>query len=77
MRVVAVADEGETHRNGLLQSAVDEVLARTRAVANLVGSVGGGALGAMPEPDELGPTSLRWVPAQVCSELTRFRQTTP
>jgi hypothetical protein len=45
-----MADEGETHRNGLLQSAMDEFIARTRAVASLVGSVGGGALGAMPEP---------------------------
>src|SRR5665811_708138 len=34
-------DEGETHRNGLLQSAMDEFVAGTRAVANLVGSVGG------------------------------------
>lgn len=45
-----MADEGETHRNGLLQSAMDEFVAGTRAVANLVGSVGGGALGALPEP---------------------------
>ena len=48
--MVATADEGETHRNGLLQSAMDEFVAGTRAVANLVGSVGGGALGALPEP---------------------------
>jgi len=46
----AMADQGETHRNGLLQSAMDEFIARTRAAANLVGSVGSGALGAMPEP---------------------------
>ena len=45
-----MAEEGETHRNGLLQSAMDEFGARTRAVANLVGTVGSGALGAMPEP---------------------------
>jgi len=45
-----MAEEGETHRNGLLQSAMDEFVARTRAVANLVGTVGSGALGAMPEP---------------------------
>ena len=45
-----MAEQGETHRNGLLQSAMDEFIARTRAVANLVGSVGSGALGAMPEP---------------------------
>lgn len=45
-----MAEEGETHRNGLLQSAMDEFVTRTRAVANLVGSVGSGALGAIPEP---------------------------
>ena len=45
-----MADQGETHRNGLLQSAMDDFIARTRAAANLVGSVGSGALGAMPEP---------------------------
>jgi hypothetical protein len=45
-----MAEQGETHRNGLLQSAMDEFVTRTRAVANLVGSVGSGALGAMPEP---------------------------
>ena len=45
-----MAEQGETHRNGLLQSAMYEFIARTRAVANLVGSVGSGALGAMPEP---------------------------
>ena len=45
-----MAEQGETHRNGLLQSTMDEFIARTRAVANLVGSVGSGALGAMPEP---------------------------
>ena len=45
-----MAEQGETHRNGLLQSAMDEFIARTRAAANLVGSVGSGALGAMPEP---------------------------
>jgi hypothetical protein len=45
-----MTDQGETHRNGLLQSAMDEFIARTRALANLVGSVGSGALGAMPEP---------------------------
>lgn len=48
--VAAMADQGEAHRRGLLQSAVDEFLERTRSVANLVGSVGSGALGAMPEP---------------------------
>jgi hypothetical protein len=45
-----MTDQDENHRNSLLQSAMDEFIARTRAVANLVGSVGSGALGAMPEP---------------------------
>jgi hypothetical protein len=45
-----MADQGEAHRRGLLQSAMEEFLERTRSVANLVGSVGSGALGAMPEP---------------------------
>jgi hypothetical protein len=45
-----MSEQGETHRYGLLQSAMEELLERTRAVASLVGSVGGGALGAMPEP---------------------------
>jgi hypothetical protein len=45
-----MTDQGETHRNGMLQSAMDEFIARTRTLANLVGSVGSGALGAMPEP---------------------------
>jgi hypothetical protein len=45
-----MSDQSQTHRYGLLQSAMEELLERTRAVANLVGSVGGGALGAMPEP---------------------------
>jgi hypothetical protein len=40
----------ETHRYGLLQSAMEELLERTRDVANLVGSIGSGALGALPEP---------------------------
>jgi len=42
-----------TDRNeiqGLLQSAMQEFLERTRAVAVLVGSVGSEALGSMPEP---------------------------
>lgn len=45
-----MAEHDEGHRYGLLQAAMEELLERTRAVANLVGSVGGGALGAMPEP---------------------------
>ncbi|MGZ6853833.1 MAG: hypothetical protein ACXVGC_07205, partial [Mycobacteriaceae bacterium] len=47
---MAMADQGDTHRYGLLQSAMEELLEGTRAVANLVGSVGGGVLGAIPDP---------------------------
>ncbi|HEY5247033.1 MAG TPA: hypothetical protein VIJ15_01080 [Dermatophilaceae bacterium] len=43
-----ITDRSEIH--GLLQSAMQEFLERTRAVANLVGSVGSEALGSMPEP---------------------------
>lgn len=49
-RVVAMADQGEAHGHGLLQSAMEEFLDGTRSVANLVRSVESGALGAMPEP---------------------------
>jgi hypothetical protein len=49
-RVVAMVDHGEAHRHGLLQSAIEEFLEGTRSLANLVGSVGSGALGAIPEP---------------------------
>jgi hypothetical protein len=59
-----MADQDQTHRNGLLQSAMDEFVARTRAVASLVGSVGSGALGAMPEP----------VPATVTKMLKSLQQ---
>jgi len=59
-----MADESETHRNGLLQSAMDEFISRTRAVANLVGSVSSGALGALPEP----------VPATVTRMLGALQQ---
>lgn len=45
-----MADQGDTHRYGLLESAMEELLEGTRAVANLVGSVGGGVLGAIPDP---------------------------
>jgi hypothetical protein len=45
-----MADDGDANRRGLLQSAMDEFLEGTRSVARLVGSVGSGALGAMPEP---------------------------
>jgi len=49
-RGCAMTDKDETHRYGLLQSAMEEFLQRTRALASLAGSVGGGALGALPEP---------------------------
>ena len=57
-------EQGETHRYGLLQSAMEELLERTRAVAKLVGSVGGEALSAIPEP----------VPATVTRLLTSLQQ---
>jgi len=63
-KVVAMAEQGEKHRYGLLQSAMEELLERTRAVANLVGSVGNEALGAMPEP----------VPATVTGLLKSLQQ---
>jgi len=47
---VQMTDQGEEHQRSLLQSAVEEFLARTRSVANVLGAVGSGALGAMPEP---------------------------
>ena len=59
-----MADEDETQRNGLLQSAMDEFIAGTRAVVNLVASVGSGALGALPEP----------VPATVTKMLGSLQQ---
>lgn len=45
-----MADQGEARQRGLLQSAVEEFLERTRSLANVLGSVGSGALGAIPEP---------------------------
>ncbi|MGZ8689586.1 MAG: hypothetical protein ACXWXV_02635 [Aeromicrobium sp.] len=42
-------DEQGSHRRGLLQSAVDLFLDRTRAVGELVGSAGSGAVGALPD----------------------------
>jgi len=42
--------DSEAQRRGLLQAAVQEFLDRTRSVANVVGSVGSGAVGAIPEP---------------------------
>lgn len=45
-----MTDDDETHRYGLLQSAMEEFLQRTQALASLAVSVGSGALGALPEP---------------------------
>jgi len=57
-------EQDETHRYGLLQSAMEELLERTRAVVKLVGSVGGEALSAIPEP----------VPATVTRLLKSLQQ---
>lgn len=38
---------GEAHRHRLLQSAMEELLEGTRAVAHLVGNAGGEAVGAI------------------------------
>lgn len=45
-----MADQGEAQRRGLLKSAIEDFLEGTRSLANLIGSVGSGALGAIPEP---------------------------
>jgi hypothetical protein len=45
-----MADQSEAGRRTLLQAAVEEFLERTRSVANVVGAVGSGALGAIPQP---------------------------
>jgi hypothetical protein len=45
-----MADQEEDHPRGVLQSAMEEFLEGTRSVVRLVGTVGSGALGAMPEP---------------------------
>jgi hypothetical protein len=59
-----MTDNDETHRYGLLQSAMEEFLQRARALASLASSVGGGALDALPEP----------VPATVNRMLKSFQQ---
>jgi hypothetical protein len=59
-----MADQGDSHRNSLLQAAMEEFIQRTRSVASLVGSVGSGALSAMPEP----------VPATVTRMLKSLQQ---
>jgi hypothetical protein len=45
-----MTDNDETHRYGLLQFAMEDFLQRTHALASLAGSVGSGALSALPEP---------------------------
>lgn len=50
-------------QDGLLQGAADRVLDRARQVVELVGTVGSGAVGALPEP----------VPAAVGRLLTSLR----
>ena len=45
-----MTENDEKHRYGLLQSAMEEFLQRTHALASLASSVGGGALGTLPEP---------------------------
>lgn len=51
-------------RHGLLQATIDVFLDRTRAVADLVTSAGGGALAKVPEP----------VPSAVTRMLASLRQ---
>lgn len=57
-------DQDGPARSGLLQSAMEEFLEHARAVAALVGSMGSGALGAIPEP----------VPVAVTRMLTSLQQ---
>jgi hypothetical protein len=45
---MADKDQEDSQRHGLLQSTVDLFIDRTRAVIDLVGAAGSGALGAMP-----------------------------
>jgi len=59
-----MADQGDSHGNSLLQAAMEEFIQRTRSVASLVGSLGSGALSAMPEP----------VPATVTRMLKSLQQ---
>jgi hypothetical protein len=57
-------DEQGSPRHGLLQSAVDVFLDRTREVIDLLGSAGSGALGAIPGP----------VPSTVAGMLSSLQQ---
>ncbi|WP_231137989.1 hypothetical protein [Rhodococcus opacus] len=45
-----MTEHGEAHRHSLLQSAMEELLEGTRAVAHLAGKVGGEMVGAIPDP---------------------------
>ena len=54
---------GSPERHGLAQSAADLLLERTRALVELMGAAGSGALGVVPEP----------VPATVTRMLTSLR----
>lgn len=54
----------EQERHGLVQSAVDVFLDRTRAVVDLMASAGSGALGLVPEP----------VPSTVTRMLVSMRE---
>lgn len=59
-----MTDVHEERSHGMLQSTIDVFLDRTRAVAELMGSVGSGALGKVPEP----------VPSTVTRMLAALRQ---
>lgn len=59
-----MAARAEAHRRGVLQSVMEELLERTRALAGLVGTLGSGALGAVPEP----------VPSAVTGVLSSLQQ---
>lgn len=58
------AAETSDQRHGMLQASIDVFLDRTRAVTELMSSVGTGALGMVPEP----------VPSAVTRMLSSLRQ---
>ncbi|KXX58829.1 MULTISPECIES: hypothetical protein [unclassified Rhodococcus (in: high G+C Gram-positive bacteria)] len=45
-----MSEHGETHRYSLFHAAMDELVEGTRAVARLMGTMGGEAVSAIPEP---------------------------
>ena len=59
-----MADEEGAPRSGMVQSALDEFVSHVRSLGGLVGSMGSGALGAIPEP----------VPTAVTRMLTSLHQ---